>query len=104
MVVNKDTANLVRIFKALADESRLRILLSVYEEECKCEGSQLPCQNETCIKDLSRSLNISVPTASHHIKELVNAGLIVARKEGRWVHCRINRAAFEKARGFLGGF
>lgn len=80
--MNKDTSNFTKIFKALADENRLKILLFVYKKECKCKDSQPSCQNETCIKDLSKLLNITTPTISHHIKELVNAGLIITKKKG----------------------
>lgn len=99
--MNKNIPNLAKIFKALADESRLKILLFVYKKECKCKDNQLSCKNETCIKDLSKLLNITTPTISHHIKELVNVGLIITRKEGKWVYCRINRKVFERACGFL---
>lgn len=102
--MNKNIPNLAKIFKALADENRLKILLFVYKKECKCDENQLSCQNETCIKDLSKLLNITTPTISHHIKELVNAGLIITKKEGKWVYCKINRKAFEKAYIFSSKF
>jgi len=97
----KDTKKLAKIFKTLADENRLKILLFIYKKKCKCEKESLSCRNETCIKDLSKSLKITVPTISHHIKELVNAGLITTRKEGRWVYCKIDQNSFQKAYGFL---
>jgi DNA-binding transcriptional ArsR family regulator len=102
--MNKDISSLAKIFKALTDENRLKILLFVYKKECKCADSQPSCQNETCIKDLSKLLNITTPTISHHIKELVNAGLIITKKEGKWVYCKINQKAFEKACNFLSKF
>lgn len=102
--MNKDIPNLAKIFKALTDENRLKILLFIYKKECKCEQNQLSCQNETCIKDLSKLLNLTTPTISYHIKELVSSGLIVTEKEGKWVYCQINRGAFEKTRNFLSKF
>lgn len=100
----KDTKSIAKIFKTLADDNRLKILLFVYRKECKCEQNKLSCRNETCIKDLSKFLNITIPTISHHIKELVNAGLITTKKEGRWVYCRINQKSFQKTYGFLNKF
>ena len=100
-IMTKNTKNIAKIFKTLANENRLKILLFVYRKECKCEENKLSCRNETCIKDLSKFLNITIPTISHHIKELVNAGLIITKKEGRWVYCKINQKTFQKTCGFL---
>lgn len=100
--MNENISGFTKIFKALADENRLRILLSIHEKGCVCEDS---CsQTETCCKDLSKSLSITSPTISHHIKELVNAGLIVTRKEGKWLFCRINKEAFEETSAFITKF
>ncbi len=102
--MNKNTKNLVQIFKTLAEENRLKILLFIYKKEWECKDGELSCQNETCIKDLSKALSITIPTISHHIKELVNAGLITTKKEGRWVYCKINQNTFRKSRDFLNRF
>jgi DNA-binding transcriptional ArsR family regulator len=58
----------------------LRLLLETIagEEEC-------PCQR------LRREFPVSKGTISHHIKELVRAGLIEARREGQYLHCEIRR-------------
>jgi ArsR family transcriptional regulator len=61
-----------RFFKALADETRLRILgLLGVREMCVCE--------------VMVALGLTQPTASHHLGLLENAGLVNARKEGKWV-------------------
>ncbi len=99
-----NTASLTRLFKALSDENRLRILLVIQRSDYRCSGTQGDCRNETCIKELGKSLRITVPTVSHHVKQLVNAGLVSARKEGKWVYCRINQKAFDQARQFLDDF
>ena len=100
----KNTKSLGKIFKALSDENRLKILLSVYAKECKCSADKFSCKNETCIKELSKLLDITIPTISHHIKELVNANLITTKKDGRWVYCKINQEAFLKTHNFLNKF
>lgn len=61
-----------RFFKALADETRLRIvkLLEV---------------REMCVCEVMVALGLTQPTASHHLGILENAGLVNDRKEGKWV-------------------
>jgi len=61
-----------RLFKALGDKTRLRILglLSV---------------REMCVCEVMVALDLTQPTASHHLNLLENAGLVKDRKEGRWV-------------------
>lgn len=103
--MNNNQTALIRIFKALSDENRLTILSLIYKNEarCRCDKKE-ECLDETCIKNLSDSLSISLPTTSHHIKELVNAGLITTKKKGRWVYCQINRKVFAQACEFLNRF
>jgi ArsR family transcriptional regulator len=61
-----------RFFKALADETRIRILgLLEVREMCVCE--------------IMAALDLTQPTASHHLGLLKNAGLISDRKRGKWV-------------------
>ncbi len=52
------------------------------EEEC-------PCQR------LRQEFPVSKATISHHIKELVRAGLIEARREGQFLHCEVRRDVLE---------
>lgn len=61
-----------RFFSALADETRLRILkLLMIREMCVCE--------------IMVALDLTQPTASHHLNLLENAGIVKCRKEGKWV-------------------
>lgn len=61
-----------RFFKALADETRLRIL-------------KLLGVREMCVCEVMVALGLTQPTASHHLGILENAGLVKDRKEGKWV-------------------
>lgn len=69
--------DLARLFAALGDPVRLRLLSLVADA------------GEVCSCDLLESLGRAQPTVSHHTKILVDAGLIVGEKRGRWVWWRI---------------
>ena len=71
---DKDTA---RVFKAFCDENRIRILkLLTTGEKCACK--------------LLEEINITQPTMSHHMKILCDSGIVVGRKEGKWMHYSIS--------------
>ena len=72
------------MFKALADENRLKIL-------------KLLCGGEKCACVLLRDLRISQPTLSHHMRILCDSGIVAARKEGRWMHYSISPQGAETA-------
>jgi DNA-binding transcriptional ArsR family regulator len=65
-----------RLFKALADETRLRIL-------------KLLEVREMCVCEVMVALSLTQPTASHHLGILENVRLVKERKEGKWVFYRI---------------
>lgn len=68
---------LVCIFKALSDETRLRIL-------------KLLQNGELCVCDIFSSLGMVQPKVSFHLAVLKEAGLIRDRKAGRWIHYRLD--------------
>src|SRR5215475_3650826 len=68
-----DADDLARVFAALADPVRLRLLSLIAEA------------GEVCSCDLLETLGKSQPTVSHHTKALADAGLITGEKQGRWV-------------------
>ena len=61
-----------KVFKALADSTRLRIL-------------GLLSSREMCVCEVMVALDLTQPTASHHLRILENVGLVKDRKEGKWV-------------------
>jgi ArsR family transcriptional regulator len=70
----------VKIFKALADFNRLKIVKLLKEGElCACE--------------LTVALSSSQSTVSHHLSILKNAGIIKERKEGKWSYFRLSDGA-----------
>ena len=67
-----------KIIKALADENRLRILDLLHSgEKCACV--------------LLEKLNITQSTLSHHMKVLIECGLVNLRKEGTWNYYSLNK-------------
>jgi len=71
-VTSEDAEKKSKVFKALADKTRLRILgLLRVREMCVCE--------------VMVALDLTQPTASHHLGILENVGLVKDRKEGKWV-------------------
>lgn len=76
------------VFKALADQTRLRIVgLLVAGEVCVCE--------------IHDSLRIPQPTASRHLAYLKRAGLVTDRRDGLWVHYRLATPSDEVLRAVL---
>lgn len=79
----KDLERAARWFRALGDERRLRIVEQLRGgEECVC--------NLTDILETGQSL------LSFHLRILRDAGILRARREGRWVHYSIDPAALEE--------
>ena len=75
-----DVEATLRLFRALGDERRLRLLEQLRGgEQCEC--------------DLTDELDASQPRLSFHLKTLKEAGLVTDRREGRWVYYAINSAA-----------
>jgi ArsR family transcriptional regulator, arsenate/arsenite/antimonite-responsive transcriptional repressor len=68
-----EAVDLARVFGALADPVRLRLL------------SLIADAGEVCACELLEPLGKAQPTVSHHTKALADAGLIVGEKRGRWV-------------------
>ena len=66
-------ADTVRVFKALGDETRLRIL-------------NLLSRGELCVCDITAVLGVPQSKASRHLAQLRVAGLVTDRREGRWMH------------------
>ena len=70
---------LVTVFKALSDETRLRIV-------------KLLDKGELCVCDIVAALDLAQPKVSFHLGVLKDAGLIKDRKQGRWIHYRLDES------------
>ncbi len=63
------------LFKTLSDPTRLRLL------------NLLAC-GETCVCELTDTLRVVQPKVSRHLRQLKRAGLVEARRDGKWMHYR----------------
>lgn len=90
--------DLSRVFKALANENRLKLFEQIRQKEMCCKGNTFA---GCCVGDIAREFRLSLSTVSHHLKELRDAGLILCEKRGQWIYCRVNRNALKKAEVFL---
>ncbi len=69
------------VFKALSDETRLRILKTISHMSTLCECNLVP------------EFGLTQPTISYHLKVLREAGLIRSERKGQWVYHQVNEKA-----------
>jgi ArsR family transcriptional regulator, arsenate/arsenite/antimonite-responsive transcriptional repressor len=89
------------LLKAIADPVRwqaLQFLRSPAPSACSQDDQGV------CACDFEGVLGLSQPTVSHHMRQLVEAGLVRSEKRGRWVFYEIVPEGFEVLRGALAGF
>lgn len=77
-------------FKALGDPTRVRIVEYVASDDCA----------QVCACHLPEALGISQPTLSHHMKKLVEAGILIRTQRGRWADYSINREVLDELRAW----
>lgn len=86
--MESNNQTVARVFKAMGDENRLTILSLLKEgESCACK--------------LQEALGISQPTLSHHMRILLDAGLVDGRKEGKWIHYSLSESGRQRAKDLL---
>lgn len=78
----KSAEKAARLFHALSDETRLELLE-------RLQGG------EQCVCELTDAMNAAQSRLSFHLKVLRDAGLILDRRDGRWMYYSINRDAIE---------
>lgn len=78
------------MFKAFCDENRLQIL-------------ELLRDGERCACKILDEMQITQPTLSHHMKILCDAGIVIGRKEGKWMHYAISKEGLQTAMDYLDG-
>jgi ArsR family transcriptional regulator len=74
-----DAESLARALKVLADPARLRLLSLIQSQP----------DHEACVCNLTEPLDLSQPTVSHHLKVLLEAGLVEREQRGNWAYFRV---------------
>jgi ArsR family transcriptional regulator len=85
----RNVSRLVRIFHALSDETRLRLIA------CLKDGEQ-------CVCDLTETFQTGQSRLSFHLKVLKEVGLIKDRPEGRWIYYTLNEETLEELQDVMG--
>ena len=80
--------DLIKVFKALSDETRIRLL-------------KLLQQRELCVCELMQALDMTQSRVSRNLGILKDAGLLKDRRDGLWVHYSLNEKSFNKYAGPL---
>ena len=79
------------LLKAVADPVRLRLLSAIRATDT----------GEACVCDLTELVGLAQPTVSHHLKVLVEAGLLERERRGSWAWFRLLPARLDDARAIL---
>jgi len=87
----QDAVRLAGLFKAVADPARLRLLSLIAAQP----------DGQACTCDLTEPVGLSQPTVSHHLKVLLEAGLLSRDKRGQWSYYRIVPEQLAALRGAL---
>ncbi len=82
---------LARALKVLADPARLRLLSLI----------QAQPDHEACVCHLTEPIGLSQPTISHHLKVLLDAGLVEREQRGSWAYFRVKSEPLELLSGVL---
>lgn len=83
-----DNKRIASMFKAFCDENRLKIL-------------DLLRDGERCACSILDEMQITQPTLSHHMKILCDSGVVIGRKEGKWMHYSISEDGLENVMKYL---
>jgi ArsR family transcriptional regulator len=88
-----EAERLAAVLKAVADPTRLRLLSMVAAGE----------GGEACVCDLTSPVGLTQPTVSHHLKILVDAGLLTRDKRGVWAYYQLVPGALDALGADLSG-
>jgi DNA-binding transcriptional ArsR family regulator len=88
------------VFHALASDQRMEIVRFLASNTPE-QGKTCCAPDELCACKLAEHLGLAPSTISHHMTVLVEAGLVTARPDGKWVHYTLRRDALRAASRML---
>jgi ArsR family transcriptional regulator len=88
---SEDAEQLAGALKAIAEPARLRLLSLI----------QAQPDREACVCHLTEPLGLSQPTVSHHLKVLLQAGLVEREQRGSWAYFRVREEPLAALRALL---
>ena len=94
--------DLVRVFRALGDPTRLAIFEAVREATSACDGCGEP-EVESGLTQIATHFDLALSTVSHHIRELRLAGLLTCERRGQSIHCSVDSSVLDAAAQYLAG-
>lgn len=90
-IAAEDAEQLAAALKAIVDPARLRLLSLI----------QAQPGHEACVCHLTQPLGLGQPTVSHHLKVLLNAGLVEREQRGSWAYFRVRAEPLAALRALL---
>ncbi|WP_020017196.1 ArsR/SmtB family transcription factor [Promicromonospora sukumoe] len=87
----ESAAEIARVFKALSDPTRVRLLSVIAAHD----------GGEACVCDLTEPVGLSQPTVSHHLKLMVDAGLLTRDQRGKWAYYSVVPGALNRLGALL---
>lgn len=96
LVPSREARELAQAFRALGNPHRLAIYLRLL---LHAETQSTAVLHSCALQELIDKLDIGAPTISHHIKELVAAGLISVTRDGKYLRCTLNEAMRQRLTG-----
>ncbi|KOT89500.1 ArsR family transcriptional regulator [Streptomyces sp. NRRL F-5755] len=90
-LAEEQAVELAKVFKALGDPVRLRLLSMIASR----------AGGEVCVCELTPAFDLSQPTISHHLRLLREAGLIASERRGTWVYYRLLPQMTDRLAGAL---
>jgi ArsR family transcriptional regulator len=91
VIMNKKYIVQARIFKAMSDENRLKILELIKEKPRSAS-------------ELLNEMDFGQSTLSHHMKMMLHAEVVQARKKGKWIIYSLKKEAFEEMKEWMDGY
>jgi ArsR family transcriptional regulator len=91
-LTREDAEQISGALKAIADPARLQLLSLI----------QAQPEHEACVCHLTEPLGLTQPTVSHHLKVLLQAGLVEREQRGSWAYFRVREQPLATLRALLG--